>query len=199
MSGNATRVSEGRPFPLGTTWDGTGANFAIFSAHATKVEVCLFDGDGTREIERFELPEYTDEIFHGRIADVGPGTFYGLRVHGPYDPEAGHRFNREQAAARPLCARPCGQARNGTRRSSATDRRPRTRILPSMSATARPSCPKSVVVDPNFDWRGEYRAAARFPGIGPSSTKPMSRASPNSIPGSTSICAALMPGSGPSR
>ena len=86
-------VREGRPFPLGATWDGLGVNFAIFSANATKVELCLFDDDGVTERERIELPEYTDEVWHGYLPEARPGTVYGFRVHGPYEPEAGHRFN----------------------------------------------------------------------------------------------------------
>ena len=88
-----SRLSEGLPFPLGATWDGLGVNFALFSAHATKVELCLFDEAGEREMERIELPEYTDEIFHGYLHDARPGTVYGYRVHGPYAPDEGHRFN----------------------------------------------------------------------------------------------------------
>ncbi|RYH08260.1 MAG: glycogen debranching enzyme GlgX, partial [Alphaproteobacteria bacterium] len=88
-----TRIREGRNFPLGATWDGTGVNFAIFSANATKVELCLFDDAGERELERIELPEYSDEVWHGHLPDAGPGTIYGYRVHGPYEPLAGHRFN----------------------------------------------------------------------------------------------------------
>ena len=88
-----SRVREGLPYPLGATWDGLGVNFAIFSANATKVELCLFDEDGQREIERVELPEYTDEVWHGYLPDARPGTTYGYRVHGPYEPTAGHRFN----------------------------------------------------------------------------------------------------------
>ena len=65
------------PHPRGATWDGKGTNFSLFSAHAVKVEVCLFDGRGERETARVELPEYTDQIFHGYLPDVGPGTFYG--------------------------------------------------------------------------------------------------------------------------
>src|SRR6202451_3043658 len=87
------RVREGRPFPLGATWDGLGVNFALFSAHATKVELCLFDSEGKHEIERITLPEYTDEVGHGYLPDARPGTVYGYRVHGPYEPESGHRFN----------------------------------------------------------------------------------------------------------
>ncbi len=88
-----SRIREGLPNPLGATWDGLGVNFALFSAHATKVELCLFDATGKTELERIELPEYTDEVFHGYLPDARPGTVYGYRVHGPYAPEEGHRFN----------------------------------------------------------------------------------------------------------
>lgn len=88
-----SRVREGRPYPLGASWDGLGVNFALFSAHATKVDLCLFDIDGRREIERIALPEYTDEVWHGYLPDARPGTVYAYRVHGPYEPAAGHRFN----------------------------------------------------------------------------------------------------------
>ena len=87
------RVSEGSPFPRGATWDGNGVNFSVFSANATKVEVCLFDAAGERELKRIELPEYTNEIWHGYVPEIGPSTVYGYRVHGPYEPAAGHRFN----------------------------------------------------------------------------------------------------------
>ncbi len=88
-----TPIREGLPHPRGATWDGKGTNFALFSAHATKVEVCIFDENGEQELERIELPEYTNQIWHGYLPDVRPGTVYGYRVHGPYEPEAGHRFN----------------------------------------------------------------------------------------------------------
>src|SRR5215210_4040998 len=83
----------GKPFPLGATWDGLGVNFALFSANATKVELCLFDDAGERELDRVELHEYTDEVWHGYLPDARPGTIYAYRVHGPYEPAAGHRFN----------------------------------------------------------------------------------------------------------
>ena len=67
-----SRITEGKPFPLGATWDGLGVNFALFSAHATKVELCLFDDDGHSELERIELPEYTDEIWHGYLPRLAP-------------------------------------------------------------------------------------------------------------------------------
>src|SRR4029077_16630411 len=93
MANSKLRISEGLPNPLGATWDGLGVNFALFSAHATKVELCLFDSTGARELERIELPEYTDEVWHGYLRDLPAGALYGYRVYGPYEPAAGHRFN----------------------------------------------------------------------------------------------------------
>jgi glycogen operon protein len=86
------RVSAGAPGPLGATWDGRGTNFALFSAHAEKIELCLFDAEG-RERQRIVLPERTGDISHGYLKDCGPGQHYGYRVHGPHDPERGFRFN----------------------------------------------------------------------------------------------------------
>lgn len=89
-----TRVWPGRSYPLGATWDGAGVNFAIFSEHATKVELCLFDSaHDVVETQRIPLPEQTDMVWHGYLPDVEPGQLYGYRVHGPYDPQRGHRFN----------------------------------------------------------------------------------------------------------
>ena len=78
-----SRLREGRPHPRGATWTGLGVNFAIFSAHATKVELCLFDDQGEREIERIEVPEYTDEVWHCFLPDARPGTIYGYRAAMP--------------------------------------------------------------------------------------------------------------------
>src|SRR4028119_2281759 len=87
------RVWPGAPHPLGATFDGRGVNFALFSANAEKVELCLFDARGERELERVVLPEYTDQVWHGYLPDARPGQLYGYRVHGPYAPADGHRFN----------------------------------------------------------------------------------------------------------
>ncbi|TLU65325.1 glycogen debranching protein GlgX [Thalassotalea litorea] len=87
------KYRSGRPYPLGATFDGQGTNFALFSAHATKVELCLFDIKTEQELERIELSEYTDEVWHIYLTDIKPGCLYGYRVHGPYEPNAGHRFN----------------------------------------------------------------------------------------------------------
>ena len=86
-------VSAGTPYRLGATWDGRGTNFALFSANAEKVELCLFDSHGRREQARVALPERTEDVWHGDFPDVGPGQLYGYRAYGPYDPERGFRFN----------------------------------------------------------------------------------------------------------
>jgi glycogen operon protein len=88
------RVWPGKPYPLGANFDGAGVNFALFSEHATKVELCLFDAvDSTQPSHCIALPEQTDMVWHGYLPDCEPGQLYGYRVHGPYDPAAGHRFN----------------------------------------------------------------------------------------------------------
>ncbi len=106
-----SRISEGSPDALGATWDGLGVNFALFSANATKVELCLFDDAGERELERIELPEYTDEIWHGYLPDARPGMLYGYRVHGPYDPGNGHRFNPNKLLLDPYAKEHVGSLR----------------------------------------------------------------------------------------
>src|SRR5262245_63558855 len=88
------RVWPGRSSPLGATFDGTGINFALFSEHATKVELCLFESaDAKLESNRIPLPEKTNQVWHGFLPDVAAGQIYGYRVHGPFDPVHGHRFN----------------------------------------------------------------------------------------------------------
>ena len=89
-------VWRGRPYPLGATWDGAGVNFALFSKHATQVELCLFDPRGRREIERVEVRERTDYVWHCYLPEARPGLIYGYRVHGPHQPERGHRFDHNK-------------------------------------------------------------------------------------------------------
>jgi isoamylase len=86
-------VWRGRPHPLGASWDGAGVNFALFSKHAERVELCLFDARGRRETERLEVRERTDHVWHCYLPQARPGVSYGYRVHGPDDPERGHRFD----------------------------------------------------------------------------------------------------------
>jgi len=95
------RISAGAPHPSGARWDGRGTNFALFSANAEKVELCLFDSHGRRETERIALPERTEDVWHGYLNDVAPGQLYGYRVHGPYHPERGLRFNAHKLLVDP--------------------------------------------------------------------------------------------------
>ena len=144
-------IEEGLPWPLGAHWSGKGTNFAVFSANATKVEVCLFEGE--RETHRFELPEYTDQVFHGYISGVGPGTFYGYRVSGPYQPDAGHRFNPNKLLLDPYARAHAGSltwnpAVFGYKMESGDD-------LTFDERDSAPFVPKCVVVDPDFDWQAE--------------------------------------------
>jgi isoamylase len=149
--GSVSRITEGLPTPLGATWDGLGVNFAIFSANATKVELCLFDSTGRRETERIELPEYTDEIWHGYLPDARPGTIYGYRVHGRYEPESGHRFNPNKLLLDPYAKAHMGQLKwaneiFGYRIGAKTD---------DLSFDGRDSSrfvPKCRVIDPAFTW-----------------------------------------------
>src|SRR5215212_7951580 len=96
------RVWPGRPYPLGATWDGAGVNFALFSESGTKVELCLFDSpDAAKETHRIELREQTDQVWHCFLPDALPGQLYGYRVHGPYKPAEGHRFNPNKVVLDP--------------------------------------------------------------------------------------------------
>ncbi|WP_265546332.1 glycogen debranching protein GlgX [Roseomonas mucosa] len=149
------RLREGRPFPLGATWDGLGVNFALFSAHATKVELCLFDAKGERELERIVMPEYTDEVFHCYLPDARPGTVYGYRVHGPYEPENGHRFNPNKLLLDPYAKGLVGALKwdpshFGYQMESGDD-------LSFDERDSAPFMPKSRVVDPAFTWGHDRR------------------------------------------
>ena len=136
------RIGEGLPHPLGATWDGEGVNFALFSAHSNRVEICLFDEQGERETVRVDLPEYTDEIWHGYLPGVAPGTIYGYRVHGPYEPDQGHRFNPNKVAYSTLRKGPFRRAEMESSQSSVTKwSRATTRRL--TSATVGRSCPNA--------------------------------------------------------
>jgi isoamylase len=149
-------VREGRPFPLGATWDGLGVNFALFSANATRVELCLFDSEGGTELERFDLPEYTDEIWHGYVADARPGTVYGYRVHGPYEPENGHRFNCHKLLIDPYAKQLVGTLQWNDALFGYKIGSPDL----DLSFDTRDSAafvPKSRVIDPAFTWGNELR------------------------------------------
>jgi isoamylase len=147
------RVWPGKPFPLGPLWDGEGTNFSLFSEHAEKVELCLFD-DGDRET-RYEVTERTAFNWHGYLPGVGPGQRYGYRVHGPWQPEQGHRFNPAKLLIDPYAKSiegPILWQRGST--------------LPYVPGGDDPdlvrddgddaeSIPKSVVIDQTFDWEDD--------------------------------------------
>ena len=96
-----TAVWPGSPYPRGATWDGEGVNFALFSESAERVELCLFDRDGGNELQRIDLPERTDHVWHGYLPEARPGMAYGYYVHGPYKPEEGLRFNATSCCSIP--------------------------------------------------------------------------------------------------
>ncbi len=154
-------VLPGRPYPLGATWDGSGVNFAIYSEHAEKVELCIFDSRGTRELRRVVLPEYTDQVWHGYLPEVERGTLYGYRVYGPYDPENGHRFNHHKLLIDPYAKQLYGNIKwtdanfgyrvGSSRHDLSFDRRD--------NAAAMPKC---VVVDTAFTWGEDTRLMRRW-------------------------------------
>ncbi|WP_419757657.1 glycogen debranching protein GlgX [Acidisoma sp.] len=144
-------VREGLPYPLGATWTGLGVNFALFSANATKVELCLFDAQGEQELERIPLPEYTNEVFHGFIPDLRPGTFYAYRVHGPYEPEAGHRFNPHKLVLDPYGKAVVGELTWDPALFGYTIGHPDADLSYDTRDSA-PFMPRCRVIDPAFTW-----------------------------------------------
>jgi isoamylase len=151
-----TEAWPGRPFPLGATWDGRGTNFSLFSEGAERVELCLFDDEGNEE--RVEVRERTALNWHCYLPGVGPGRRYGYRVHGPYNPSNGQRFNPWK-----LLIDPYAKAIEGGVRWEED-----VNVLPYVPTGEEdadlemddedddaPAIPKSVVIDPGFDWEGD--------------------------------------------
>ncbi len=151
-------VWPGRAYPLGATWDGEGVNFALFSQHADKVELCLFDDGGRRELQRIVLRERTDDVWHCYLPEARPGMAYGYRVHGPYQPEAGHRFNPHKLLVDPYAKDLIGRLRWGDalygytvgskRGDLSFDRRDSAALMP-----------KCRVLEPAFTWGDDRRPA----------------------------------------
>ncbi|MHC1480794.1 glycogen debranching protein GlgX [Frateuria aurantia] len=149
------RIREGQPFPLGATWDGLGVNFALFSGHATRVELCLFDASGA-ETARLDLPEYTDEVWHGYLPDARPGQLYGYRVHGPYAPAEGHRFNPNKLLLDPYARQLAGKLEWNDALYGYIRGHP-DGDLSFDTRDSAPFVPKARVIDPAFTW-GHDRA-----------------------------------------
>jgi isoamylase len=150
------RVWPGSPYPLGATWDGEGINFSIFSEHGEAVDLCLFEGDEDAEAAAtVRLAERTDLIWHAYLPDVRPGQLYGFRVHGPYEPNEGHRFNPSKLLLDPYAKAVSGPIRWSDAVYGYTIGHADEDLAldPRDSAGAMP---RSVVVDPAFEW-GEDR------------------------------------------
>jgi glycogen operon protein len=151
MPNPITAVWPGRPFPQGATWDGQGVNFALFSEHASAVELCLFDDRGRRELQRIQIREQTDQVWHCYLPEARPGQLYGYRVHGPYQPQQGHRFNPHKLLLDPYAKAIVGSLawsdahfgyRIGSQRADLSqDRRNNAGGMP-----------KAQVIDPAFSW-----------------------------------------------
>ncbi|WP_291296731.1 glycogen debranching protein GlgX [Elioraea sp.] len=167
------RLDPGAPWPLGATWDGMGVNVAVFSEHATRVVLCLFDADGRREAARLDLPECTDGVWHGYLAGAMPGLLYGFRVHGPYDPRAGHRFNPHKLLLDPYARALAGTLRHGDALyghrlaaggDHAQDRRDSAALMPKAVVTAFPE-PDAEPRRPNTPWRDTVIYEAHLRGL----------------------------------
>jgi glycogen operon protein len=149
------RIWPGRPYPLGASYDGHGVNFALFSEHATAVELCLFDrATGARERETLPLPERTAHVFHGYLPGIGPGQLYGFRVHGPYEPRRGLRFNPAKLVLDPYAHAVANEV-DWTAPMFPFDRDdPRGDLAIDVRDNAH-GAPKGVVVDGFFFWEDD--------------------------------------------
>lgn len=145
----------GYPFPLGANWDGQGVNFAVFSENATAVELCLFDSaDETFETARIRIKERTNGIWHVYVPNLGPGQLYGYRVYGPYEPQAGHRFNPNKLLIDPYAKAISGTINwNDALFGYELGHPEEDQSFSDLDSA--PFIPKSVVIDPRFDWEGD--------------------------------------------
>ncbi|MHB1584795.1 MAG: glycogen debranching protein GlgX [Acidimicrobiales bacterium] len=153
------RIWPGSPHPLGATWDGMGVNFALFSEHATAVELCLFDGpDDAVPSARVSMPAATDRVWHAYLPDARPGALYGYRVDGPYDPAAGHRFNPAKLLIDPYAKALSGVIRWSDELYGYEVGHPNADLSRDDRDSAG-AMPKCVVIDPAFTW-GDDRPPA---------------------------------------
>src|SRR5256714_11839476 len=147
----------GYPYPLGATWTGNGVNFAIFSEHATGVELCLFDSiEATEENIRITVNEHTDQVWHVFLPDVRPGQLYGFRVAGPYDPEHGLRFNSSKLLLDPYAKAIAGEVTWADEMFGYVIGGKKEDLTQDFRDDAW-GVPKSVVIDTKFDWHADER------------------------------------------
>jgi len=151
MNAASTAVWPGQPYPLGATWDGEGVNFALFSEYAEKVELCLFDERGRRETARISVQWQTDQVWHCYLPEARPGQLYGYRVHGPYDPNNGHRFNPNKLLLDPYAKDIVGQVRWNDALFGYTIGDKAEDLSPDPRNSAH-GVPKSRVIDTAFTW-----------------------------------------------
>jgi glycogen operon protein len=147
-------VWPGSPDPLGATWDGHGTNFALYSQHALRVDLCLFEQPNGPEIDRITLLERTRNVWHGYLPGVGPGQLYGYRVHGPYAPREGQRFNPHKLLIDPYARAISGRV-DWSSPLFAFRRGSRTQDMTRDVHDSARGVPKALVVDDAFDWQGE--------------------------------------------
>ncbi len=146
------KVWPGRPYPLGATWDGEGVNFALFSENATSVDLCLFDGpDASKESHRIRLEEQTNQTWHVYLPEGRPGLHYGFRVDGPYEPQAGHRFNKAKLLLDPYAKSIADTIRLSDRMFGYCLGDPGGDLVRDDRDNAD-EMPKCVVVDQAFSW-----------------------------------------------
>jgi isoamylase len=146
------RVWPGQPYPLGATWDGAGVSFALFSENATAVELCLYDApDAAQEKARIRLTEHTDQVWHGYLPEARPGQLYGYRVHGPYEPQEGHRFNPAKLLLDPYAKAIAGTVAWSDVVFGYTIGHPDADLAKDDRDSAG-AVPKCVVIDPAFSW-----------------------------------------------
>lgn len=151
MNGASTAIWPGHAHPLGATWDGEGVNFALFSEHAEKVELCLFDPRGRRETTRINMRWHTDQVWHCYLPEARPGQLYGYRVYGPYEPQKGHRFNPHKLLLDPYARDMVGQVRWNDALFGYTIGDELGDLTPDTRNSAH-GMPKSRVVDTAFTW-----------------------------------------------
>jgi len=151
MAGYPDRLEPGSPYPLGATWDGLGTNFAVFSAHAQRIDLCLFDPQGKRQIAAYTLPEFTDEVWHGYLPNAQVGLLYGYRAYGPYEPQNGYRFNSNKLLLDPYARRIAGELRWSDALFGHRVNSPRA-DLSFDTRNSAPAMVKGVVTDESFNW-----------------------------------------------